>query len=183
MIVTRGDRDIREVCDTVVTRPLIVWDNTRAATDMGAFGRYLALALTDADAVYVQDDDCVVPPEAQRQLLEEHQPETLTVNMPASHNAGHPRLALPGWGSVFAPALPRAAFARWAASGGDITAAAFLVVGCDIVFPVLTASRRLDLGHQDLPCAHTQGRTHLQPGYTALKQWFYDRACTVADGA
>jgi hypothetical protein len=146
--------------------------------DLGAFGRYEAAAHALTGVCFTQDDDCVVDPEAQLQLLEEYEPGLLVSNMRADWNgSAMPLLALPGWGAVFDSHLPAHAFQAWhpyviAGQRDDD----FRRVGCDIVFPVLTPSRMLDLGHTNLEHAEAPNRTCKQPGYQQKKAWYYRRA-------
>jgi hypothetical protein len=178
VIVTRGDVDLAPIVESLIW-PHAIWDNARLH-DWGAYGRYVAATLVKSPLIYVQDDDCIVPPDVQRALLAEHEPGVLVSNMNPNHNAGMPLLALPGWGAIFDRHLPAVAFEKWAAAEPDDDGSDdFFRVGCDIVFPVLTPSRMVDLGHENLPHAWDAHRTHVQPGYKAKKDWYYRRATEI----
>ena len=63
-LVTRGNVGMKEVIDSLPDEwEVVVWDNSKRQ-DLGVFGRYAAIALTDAELIYVQDDDCVLDPES-----------------------------------------------------------------------------------------------------------------------
>lgn len=180
ILVTRGDVDLSPILDSLVFRNVVVWDNSRLC-DRGVFGRYEAVECAITGVVYTQDDDCVVDPEVQLALLDAYEPGVLTVNMNPQHNGdAMPLLALLGWGSVFDARSPERAFAQWERKhAADMRSREFLTIGCDIVFPVLTPSRMLHLGHENLPYAWASNRTHLQPGYQERKGWYYREAAKL----
>lgn len=190
VIVTRGDcpEAIEEISQSLIFPRGVIWDNSQENLyDYKAFGRYAAMALplhapfVSTPVVYTQDDDCIVSKEAQWALVEAYEDGKMISNMPSEHNAGHPLLALPGWGSLFDRALPLHAFAAWMAAGHSTTDENFYTVGCDIVFPVLSDCVRIDAGHTDLPHSGADNRTHRQPEYLGLKQWYYDEAAKLRD--
>lgn len=197
IIVTRGDVDLVPILTSLVFKNRIVWNNSAPSYsddgitvrpisiqgDFGAHGRYKAIESASTSLVYFQDDDCVVSESAQMALLlaydEQHRAGIRFVsNMDPAHNGGqYPLLALPGWGSICDRSAPEDAFARWrAAHPDDYGSDDFLRIGCDIVFPVLTPSLMLDLGHDDLPYAHAKDRTWRREGYLERKAWYYRAA-------
>jgi hypothetical protein len=179
-LVTRGDVDLEPILSSLIFRNVLVWDNSRLE-DLGAAGRYEAATRALGDVIYTQDDDCLVPPEVQLALLESYAPGILLSNMDPNHNGtAMPYLALPGWGSLFDADLPEQAWAKWAAAGrDDFKSDSFRRIGCDIVFPVLTSSKMIDLGHENLPYAWDSHRTNLRPGYAERKGWYYQRAAEI----
>jgi hypothetical protein len=184
VLVTRGDCDLSPILESLVFRNVLVWDNARQQ-DLGAYGRYEALGSVFTEHVFVQDDDCIVDPEAQLALLAEFDHHGIVANMPTHWNgSGMPLLALPGWGAVFHRLHPHVAFLRWQeAEPDDWHSADFNRIGCDIVFPVLTPSRMIDLGHTNLEHAEAANRTCKQPGYQLKKSWYYERAEAILTGA
>jgi hypothetical protein len=183
VLVTRGDVDLGVIFDTLIFPEVVVWDNTKA-NDLKAFGRYAAMQFqVTTPYVYTQDDDCIVSPEAQAQLLGAASPDAIVCNMPSDHGLGHPRLKLLGWGSIFETRLPFVAFQRWLEAGHEVTSDDFLVVGADIIFPCLTFGVRYDLGHEERPFSHESNRTHNQHGYAETKQRFYEACGELLAGA
>lgn len=173
VVVTRGDVDLTPVLDSIIFET-VVWDNLQHHIDLGSFGRYVAaVALTRTPVIYFQDDDCIVPPEAQEALLGVYEPGLLVANMEAGWGAGHPYWILPGWGSLSDRDLPTQAFCKWCDAGHSDESA---VEGCDVIFPVLTPGKRYDFGRRDLAYAHEPKAKHLQPGFMERRQWYYDTA-------
>lgn len=175
VLVTRGDVDIAPVLESLIFNDVLVWDNSQSG-DVRAFGRVAATVFAKNSVIYTQDDDCIVSSEAQQALLLAYKDGELISNMPASHNAGHPLLALMGWGALIKQDLIYAALRKWCAAGYNVFDEEFQRVGSDIVIPVLTPSRRYDFGHVDLEYAHAPDRTHNQAFYKESKQWYYDQA-------
>jgi hypothetical protein len=175
VLVTRGDVDLRPILGSLQYGEVVVWNNLHRV-NMGAFGRFLAIEETRKPVIYIQDDDCLVPESAHAALLEAYSPYDMIVNMPAGHGLGHPGLDLMGWGSLIRRDMPARAFVEYARCGYVVSGEEFFNVGADIVCSVMTLSRRLDLGHIDLPHAHAKNRTHLRPNYEALKQKYYEQA-------
>jgi hypothetical protein len=71
VIVTRGDVELAPTLETLVFDNVVVWDNSERP-DWKCAGRYIACLDGEVrtDHVYWQDDDTIVPPETQLQLLE-----------------------------------------------------------------------------------------------------------------
>lgn len=180
VIVTRGDVDLDPIFDSLIFPKVVVWDNQKA-DDLKAFGRYAALQFggVETEIVYTQDDDCLISPDTQHFLVEHFYDGGIVSNMPVDHNIGHPLLNLLGWGSVWNAYAPFVAFNKWIAAGHPIDTEDFLVVGADIVFPVLTQGIRYDLGHEERPFSHDATRTHNQHGYAERKQWYYETAADL----
>lgn len=178
VIVTRGDVDLDPILETLIFPDVIVWDNSARPNDLGAAGRYAGVAEAQTPIVFFQDDDCIVSPGAQRALLEAYVDGFFVSNMNPDHNRGqYPLLALPGWGSLVRGDLTEAALSRWReAHPDDYGSDDFLRIGCDIVFPVLTPSRMVDLGHENLPHATAPDRTWRRRDYLGKKAWYYREA-------
>lgn len=179
VLVTRGDVDLTPILASLPYTEVIIWDNTRRS-DVGTFGRFVAIQETRRPVIYFQDDDCIVAESAHQLLLDAYdRTSKLVVNMPEAHGQEYPGLSLLGWGSLIRRDLPFNAFRRYARRGHKVAGKDFFNVGCDIICSVLTPSIRLDLGHEDLAYAHAPGRSHLESGYWELKRRYYDEARAV----
>lgn len=175
-LVTRGDIDLAPILDSLIFDRVIVWDNSTRADNKTA-GRYKACALAETDVVYFQGDDNIVSPEAQHALLELYEDGVYLSNMAAEHNREtFSELTWAEWGALARRDLPPAAFKRWKKAGHDLRDDWFLLVGCDIVFSILTPTRRVDLGQNHLPYAWAAGRVHRLPGFHEAKCRIYEAA-------
>lgn len=69
-LVTRGDQPemMDRIRESLIFDRVIVWDNS-VQPDWKTAGRYMAALLADTDLVYWQDDDVIVPPETQEELV------------------------------------------------------------------------------------------------------------------
>jgi len=178
IIVTRGDCDLNPIIDSMIFGHVLVWSN-QERVDWGAYGRYAAIELAHSEVIYFQDDDCVIPEDDQRRLVDAYEPGVLTALMPPERT-DYTDTVLIGWGAIFDRELPRLAFAKWAAAGHDLTTDAFKIVGCDFVFPMLTPWKRLDGHHRDLPHAHAPNRTWASyPDYATVKAQFLTEARAI----
>ncbi len=66
-LVTRGNVPMDDIIDSIPEDwEVVVWDNSKRE-DLAVYGRFAAITLTDAEMIYVQDDDCVL--ELGRHLL------------------------------------------------------------------------------------------------------------------
>ena len=182
-IVTRGNVDLAPIIDSLIFERVIVWDNSTRPFDVKTYGRSLAADEADTDLVYFQDDDVIVPAQAQEQLVERHQNGVLISNMEDTRNRREfPELTWVGWGAITDRDLYRQAFRRWQQSGGQTTTSDFRLVGCDIVFSILNPdSRRVDLGFSHLDYALDEDRAYRTPGFQQIKHRFYEAALTLAN--
>ncbi len=101
VIVTKGDRDLSEVIETLRGfDEVIVWDNSRACRDVKVFGRYAGAFMSRNEVIYVQDDDCVTSPDA---IMGSFLPGRLVCNVPPDRRREYAgtNITLMGWGSVF----------------------------------------------------------------------------------
>lgn len=177
VLVTRGDVDLEPIKATLPYGEIVVWDNSRREQAY-AYGRYLAIAETQAPVIYFQDDDCLVLDH--ERLLAEYEPGLITANMPLERT-DYIDTVLLGWGSLFDRNLPEQAFSRWQAAGYEVESEEFQRIGADFIFPMLTPWKRVDVGHQNLPWARDQNRTFRQPGYVKIKRRFIRKARSLAD--
>lgn len=121
VVVTKGDRDISAVLETL--RPfgeVIVWDNGAsqvrtwdaaaddwacdAAPEAKVYGRYLGAKRARFDTIYVQDDDCITDPLEILRLYNQHEQNIVMCNMKPGHAAApyyQWRIKLVGFGAIF----------------------------------------------------------------------------------
>ena len=171
VVVTRGDVDLAPILDRLgdICASVQVWDNSKV-WDAAVFGRYLAAALAPTDAVYVQDDDCLIDA---AEIICGYEPGRLVANMPRTRWDDYPDSAMVGWGAVFDRHLPWAAFARYA-TRNPIDSPTFRRT-CDVVFSALTPRTVIDAGFQHLPWAETEGRMFRQPDHKPERDQVLDR--------
>ena len=179
-IVTRGDCDLTPILESLIFDQVVIWDNS-AERDLGAYGRYQAIFRTWKPIIYVQDDDCIVPPAEQQRLLDGYEEGRLTAMMPRERT-DYTDTVLIGWGAIFDWKLPFRAFRRWYDAGHSRDSEEFYVVGADFVFPMLSRWKRLDGEHVDLPHAHAANRTWASwPNYATVKDWYLRAAREIRD--
>jgi hypothetical protein len=177
-IVTRGNVSLTKIIDSIPDEwEVVVWDNSKQ-DDLAVYGRYAAIELTDADVIYVQDDDCVLEPAGFDTLLNAYRPGALTANMPERFRHDfYTDHCLVGFGAIFDRDLPNRAFGKFFTSpvfdyGGewiDFWTDGFTIRRdefmrtCDIVFTSLTKRILVDVAHSDLPWASAPDRMWKQP--------------------
>lgn len=163
-LVTRGNVDLTEILESLPEEwEQVVWDNSKRV-DFGVYGRYAAIELTDAEFIYVQDDDCVLEPEAFTWLLAGVRPEAIVANMPERFRHDFYRNhCLVGFGAIFHRDLPGRAFKRFNDYYGDSVAGEWFLRTSDVVFTTLTPRRLVDVSHRDLPWASDPDRMWKQP--------------------
>lgn len=163
-IVTRGNVPLDEITESLPAEwEVIVWDNSQRE-DLVVYGRYAAIELTDAEVIYVQDDDCVLEPAGHGQLLgawqyhHEQGSNVLVSNMPARFRHDfYSDSCLVGFGAIFHRDLPATAFSRFAFKRPEVEAP-FFYRECDLVFTGLTPRVLVDADHRDLPWASDPDR-------------------------
>lgn len=178
VIPTRGDVDLTEIRARLPFDDVVVYDNSVEA-DVSVFGRYAALERCHHPVVYVQDDDCLIDPDAIAVLLAAYRPGEIMCNMPESRWEDYPDSCLVGWGAVFDRWLPHEAFYRYARRF-SIVDREFMDT-CDVVFTTLTPHRKLDLGFAHLPWAETAGRMFKQPEHIPTRTRTLQRAREIRD--
>lgn len=178
-LVTRGDVDLQPILDHLIFPNVIVWNNNQRE-NRKVYGRYEAARLADTPLVYFQDDDVLVTEDQQRHLLACWEPGTLVTNQAIGHQtAEFSELTFVGWGAISEQSLPGQAHATWAAAGNDTEDEWFLLLGCDIVFSMLTPTRVLDLGQNHRDFAYNEDRLHATPDYVGQKRRFYQEALAL----
>ena len=157
-LVTRGNVDIRPILDSLIFYKVIVWDNSKRDFDAATYGRYMAAEEADTELVYFQDDDVILSPEGQQELLDQWQPGEFLVSMEdKKHRTEFSHIYWCGQGAITERRLYREAFDRWGKFYSK-NEPGFHTQGCDIVFPVLTPNkRRINVGRTHLSYAHGLG--------------------------
>lgn len=221
-LVTRGNVDMTEIVESLPFPTVAVWNNAGpaaappaplrwflgegdrpddrrihvlASSDLAVYGRYACIDRVDAPVIYVQDDDCVLPPDALTALLAAYEPGKVVCNMPAPFRAHYTDSCLVGFGAIFDRDLPVAAFSRYAArtltdfsrGGGGSPLGAISAVGaefarcCDVVFTTLTPSVWADVPYRNLPYATGPDRMYRQPEHGSERARILDLARKARD--
>jgi hypothetical protein len=156
-IVTRGNVDLTEILDSIPKGwDRVVYDNSMEQHDAKVFGRYEAIDRAMTEVVYVQDDDCVLPPESFTELARAYEPGVLTANMPEAFRAHYTDSCLIGFGAIFDRLLPHRAW-----SPLDDYPPNFERV-CDVYFTTLAKQKWVDLPYRNLPWAWGKDRMFRQ---------------------
>lgn len=169
IIVTRGNVDLERIIDREWPEPfneVVVWDNAQEVRDLKVYGRYAAIERASFPIVYVQDDDCVLPFESLKAIVEAYEPGRLVANMPRSRWEGYHDSSLVGWGAIFDRELPARAFERFsdahATSPNDLVERVRmndeLQITCDVTFSALTPRTIIDVPFEHLPWAEGPDR-------------------------
>ncbi len=161
-LVTRGNVPMDDIIESLPEEwEVVVWDNSKR-DDLGVYGRYAAIELTDAELIFVQDDDCVLEPAAFDTLQDQSEfwPTGLHSNMPDRFRQHYPDSCLVGFGAIFHRALPKRAFDRMPSMP------LLFNLTCDVYFTSLTQPRfLLDLPYRDQPWASDPDRMWKQPNH------------------
>lgn len=179
-LVTRGNVEMTEIIESIPDAwEVVVWDNSQQG-DVGVYGRYAAIGLTDAPVIYVQDDDAILDPEGFDTLLRAYQPDALTANMPSRFRHDFYRdHCLVGFGGIFHRDLPSRAFQRfWQHVESD---PAMFRRTCDVVFTTLVPRHLVDVAHSDLAYASDPDRMWKQPTHQQEREQMLALARTVRD--
>ncbi len=170
-LVTRGDVDLEPIIDSLrggLFAELLIWNNAIEQNE-GVYGRYRAIERATNTVVYVQDDDCVLPPESIRALIEAYEPGKIVANMPEEHRSKYSDSCLIGFGAVFDKDLPAAAFERMNPN----------MYRPDVVFTALTPMVWLDVPFTHLPWAFADNRMYRQREHTQQRTQTLMRARRV----
>lgn len=118
-LVTRGDQHemMEAICESLIFHRVITWDNSKQP-DWKCAGRYMAAMVAETDYIYFADDDVIVPPETQRELLNEFE-WPIVANWGHGENPdGYEDLPLVCGGAIALRAAPLVAMARYGARYG-----------------------------------------------------------------
>jgi hypothetical protein len=227
VIVTRGDQDLTPVVTSLPEEwEVLVWDNGREVlshntntvevprwpaadefkvNDLSVYGRYAAIEYTDAELIYVQDDDVIVsdPPEIVEAWWERWHYATddgmgdpvgspggdkgVVCNMPPEfRHEFYEEHTLVGFGACFHRDAPERAWQRFA--GTPMETSAWVGIDmevfrrtCDIVFTALTPRVLVDVPKEDLPWAHYEDRLWKQPAHQAERVRMLDLVRQIRD--
>jgi hypothetical protein len=192
VIVTRGDHDLSEILDSLPRDwQKVVWDNSKR-DDLSVYGRYAAIEECEHEAIFVQDDDCVLAPDTPHALLAAYKSEHLVANMPQRfRDTGfYDDHCLLGFGAIFHRDLPEQAFTRFALSSHRNGCIAWGAEGvdrswfdrtADVVFTALTPRILLDLPYRDLPWATDPSRMYRQPSHVGERARMLELCRQVRD--
>ncbi len=163
-LVTRGNVPMDDILDSIPDdMEVIVWDNSKNQ-DLGVYGRYAAIAMTDAELIYVQDDDAVLATDTIQTLADTlASSTTLVANMPDRFRPHYTDSCLVGFGAVFHRDLPQQAFDRIPQIPADFN------LVCDVYFTALTERHLLDLPHTDQPWASNGDRMWKQKNHVPMR--------------
>lgn len=178
IIVTRGDQLLAPLAATIPAEwDVLVWDNS-VEDDAGVYGRYAAIERTDAELIYVQDDDCIVSdPAFIVDTFITAPADAVICNMPQEfRHSFYVDHALVGFGAAFHRDAPMRAFRRYA----EYFPMEDLRMTCDIVFTGLSPRVLVDVPKLDLPWAHYETRMWRQPGHLANRVRTLDLVREVA---
>lgn len=180
-LVTRGDQPdmIREICDSLIFKRFVVWDNGMDP-DWKCAGRYQAALLAPTDLVYWQDDDVIVPRETQEQLLRDYE-WPIVANWGHGENPdGYDDLPLVGAGAV---ADKKAAWRAIARYGAHFPLDEGFMYEADFVVGVLYPRfKHVHLPfHIEMPVAQHPSRLVNQPWQKELKLKITKRARAIRD--
>jgi hypothetical protein len=170
VIPTRGDVDLSPILETLDwCDDVVVWNNAKQ-DDLGIYGRYAAINHAEHQIVVTQDDDVLVT--CWEDILAAYQPGVLTVNYPEPWDI--PWVAR---GAIFDRDLPEKAFQRYdEAFARDHY---FTHYACDGVFALLTETKVIDFGSEDLPHGLDVGRISTSPGWYDEKRPLIQERCKV----
>ncbi len=184
VIVTRGDVSLKDPLTTLKRAGLgqvEVWNNQHVAEDLGVYGRYAAIELTDAQAILVQDDDVQLPPDTIKKLLAAYQPRKLVANLPAGeYRRRYTDSTMVGFGAIFDRDLPNKAFARFRENVTYADEEIFRRT-CDVVFTTLTPFVLVDLPFTYLEHTYAENRMYRMPNHTTERQKMLHLARAVRD--
>lgn len=116
-LVTRGDQPdmMSQIRESLIFDRVVVWDNS-VRPDWKTAGRYMAALLSTTDLVYWQDDDVIVPPETQAELVDQFE-WPIVANYGHGENAdGYDDLPLVCGGAVASRTAAWDAIGRYAAN-------------------------------------------------------------------
>lgn len=166
-LVTRGNVSIERWLDSVPKGwDRVVYDNSMEARDAKVFGRYLAIQRAMTDVVFVQDDDCILPPESFKALADNYEPGVLVANMPMPFRAHYSDSCLVGFGAIFDQWMPERILGD---AFGDDTPPNLLNV-CDVYFTALAPHTEwLDLPYENLPWATGEDRMYRQTDHVGSR--------------
>lgn len=168
-LVTRGDVDLESILASLPMDDVVIWDNSKRQ-DLTVYGRYAAIAEAKHDLIYVQDDDCVLEPNAIKAMSLLYEDGKIISNMPEPfRHTYYQRHCLVGFGAIFHRMAPSHAFDRFCSANGLNESPAewpeeYLRTS-DVIFTALTPYALVDLPYRNLPWATANTRMYRQSGH------------------
>lgn len=155
VIVTRGDIDLSGIRASLPFGSVVIWDNSKAATDLKVLGRYYGASSASRDVIAVQDDDAII--EDWSAILEAYEPGVVTCNMGAAHTAYYAsmNMALVGFGALFDKSLIIPTFDRYLE---QFPRDDLFLRECDRVFTALNRIKIVNVPYRNLPHEETTER-------------------------
>ena len=163
-LVTRGNVPMDDIITSLPEEwEVVVWDNSKR-DDLGVYGRYAAITLTDADIIYVQDDDAVLDTDDLRAFVGQvGMPDIIYANMPERFRPHYPDSCLVGFGAVFHRDLPATLFQRVPPGVPNFN------LTCDVYFTTLAKRWLFDIPYRDQPWASDDDRMWKQPEHVPMR--------------
>ena len=167
-LVTRGNVPMDDIVESIPEAwEVVIWDNSKLG-DFEVYGRYEAITMTDAEVIYVQDDDCVLDPESFDTLLAAYEPGKIVANMPERFRHDfYTDHCLVGFGALFDRSLVARAMHRFQEQQIDLPS---FHRTCDVIFTALTPYVLVDVGYRDQPWASDPDRMWKQSTHVAERQ-------------
>lgn len=163
----------------------IGWDADAAPRDLAVYGRYAAMRHCRFQTVYVQDDDCLLPPESIEALiaaLGASDRRSVVCNLPEPFRAHYTDSALVGFGAIMDVDLPEKIFSSFLEQIGDreLDLDAFLR-RCDNVLTTLAQLIVVDVPYVDRPFANDPGRMWKTTGHVGERDAMIALARTIRE--
>lgn len=169
VLVTRGDIDMSPILDSLPFADVVLYDNSKRQ-DRGIYGRYHAIREAKNTIIVTQDDDVLVT--CWDDILAAYEPGVLTVNYPEPWDI--PWVAR---GAIFDCDLPGRAFSRYL--NRYPFDQYFTHSACDGVFSLLTETKVIDVGSEDLPHGFAPNRVSTSPGWYDGKRPMIQERCAA----
>lgn len=178
VIVTRGDKPaaVQRIVQELPFDDIVVFDNSQYIADFKVYGRYLGMHQAKNSVIYVQDDDCLIPLQTIKILLEGYESGKIIASMPSDHGE-YSDSCLVGWGAIFDRYLPWEAFSRY---GWRYDLENFRET-CDVIFTTLTPFIRVEGEHHNFDFAYGDDRMYNQPDHDSMRKDILNKARIVRD--
>ncbi len=167
-------RDITSSLAHAGVAEIHIWDNS-LEEESGVYGRYRSVERATNEVVFVQDDDCLLPPESIRAIVDAYEPGRIVSNMPQDFRSRYTDSCLVGFGAVFDRDLPKKAFDRYKLTHYPWDRR----IRPDVVFTALTPFTLVDVPFEHLPHAFGDNRMYRQAGHDLDRQITLTRARKV----
>jgi hypothetical protein len=171
---------MRRIRESLIFPNVVVWDNSECG-DYKTAGRYMAMDVSDAEVVYFQDDDVIVPATTQQALLDAYEPGVMVaVYGHGENDGGYGDLPLVCGGAIVDSETVREAYRRYFR---HYPLDEDFLYYCDFAVGVLYPEfRQLHLPfHIELPVAQHPSRLCNQRWAADMKQRVTEQARQVRD--